>query len=167
MVQEVNYHKEKKLNPAYTNLFGVWRVTTEGDCEGKSIEHLGTFEGWVDEIALWLADRCFYSLNFKKVDPKKGKIGPPSRKSVNVTFDIDSGTWDMNSNRHEVMAEVFKSQDRPVRIKPGTAYASIIIETDHETHEEKLAKAKEALKARMTPEEIALLGYAIDNAGKE
>lgn len=142
----------------YTKLFGVWRVTTEGDVEGRSTEHLGTFEGWIDEIALWLADRCYYSLNFKKIDPKKGKVGAPTRKSVNVTFDIDSGTWDMHSNRHEEVGKLFEAANRPVRIKPGIAYASFVIETDTETREEKMAKAKESLKSKMTAEELELLG---------
>lgn len=163
MTTETNYHQSRKLNPGYSNLFGVWRVTTEGDVEGKSTQTLGTFEGWVDEIALWLADRAYYSLNFKRIDPKKGKVGAPTRKNVDVTFDIDSGTWDMR-NRHEVMAKIFAEAGRPVRITQGSSYASFRIETDYETEAEKIEKAKASLKAKMTPEELELLGWAIDKA---
>lgn len=28
---------EKKINAPYDNPFGIWHVTTEGDCEGRLI----------------------------------------------------------------------------------------------------------------------------------
>lgn len=54
----------------YDKAYGFWHVTTEGDCEGRSITDLGVFEGNIDTIALALADRCYYySLYFTAVDP--------------------------------------------------------------------------------------------------
>lgn len=41
---------------------------TEGDCEGKSTRTLGTYKGWLDEIALHLADKTYYSLTFTKLN---------------------------------------------------------------------------------------------------
>lgn len=53
---------EKKINAPYDNPFGIWHVTTEGDCEGRSPRDLGFHEGYIDEIALALADKCFYEI---------------------------------------------------------------------------------------------------------
>ena len=36
----------------YTNPYGIWEVTTESDCSGMTTDHLGVFEGYVDDIAL-------------------------------------------------------------------------------------------------------------------
>ena len=35
----------------YKNPYGIWIVTTEGDCEGRSTRHLGVFQGYIDDIA--------------------------------------------------------------------------------------------------------------------
>lgn len=50
-------------NP-YEQAYGTWKVTTEGDCEGRSIRDLGTYTGYLDEMAFALADKCCYSLQF-------------------------------------------------------------------------------------------------------
>lgn len=51
------------MRQEYSN-YGTFEVTTEGDCEGRSVRHLGTFTGYIDEIAFALADKCYYSLRF-------------------------------------------------------------------------------------------------------
>ena len=40
---------KKKINAPYDNPFGIWHVTTEGDCEGRSTRDLGIHEGYIDE----------------------------------------------------------------------------------------------------------------------
>ena len=137
----------------YKNLYGNQKVTTEGDVEGKTITHLGTHLGFVDEIALHLADKCYYSLRFKKIKEIKKYI--PSRERVNVSFDIDSETWDDN-NRKETMVDVFK--DRPVIISKCNHYASFTIElkdTDKYLRERALNK--------LTDKEKQLLGLDTNN----
>ena len=57
-----------KINPLYTNAYGFWQVSTEGDCEGRTTRVLGTFKGRVDEIAFALAEKSSYKLTFKAVD---------------------------------------------------------------------------------------------------
>lgn len=64
---------EKKINAPYDNPFGIWHVTTEGDCEGRSPRDLGFHEGYIDEIALALADKCFYSLYFVAINTQVGR----------------------------------------------------------------------------------------------
>lgn len=82
----------KKLAESYKKAYGFWEVTTEGDCEGRSVSRLGIYEGYIDKIALALADRCYYSLCFRPIDPRALDL-TPKRKSVEISFDIGSNTW--------------------------------------------------------------------------
>lgn len=137
------------MRQKYSN-YGTFEVITEGDCEGKSIKHLGTYTGYIDEIAFALADKCYYSLCFtlaKELDMT------PKRDTVNVTLDIDSGTWDM---KPEARVEYFKDllKDRDVEVLPGTSYASCVLTTHKETIKEK----REKVLNKLTLEERKLLG---------
>jgi hypothetical protein len=117
------------ISDNYKNVFGIWTVTTEGDVEGKSIKYLGTYTGYVDEIALHLADKCYYSLTFKKIESVKKFI--PKSDSVNVKFDINSGTWSSVHTSHG-LAEIRNIfADRPVSIKKGRYYASFLIKSNN------------------------------------
>lgn len=141
------------VKPPYNNPYGVWTVRTEGDCEGKTMKILGTFSGYIDDIALYLASSCFYSLQFSPLNVQKiDNSFTPTIKQVEVTLDINSGTWNMNSNLLALtMEKVFR--DRPIYIKEGHGCHSFIIETIKETVEEKKQKAL----AKLTPEERKLL----------
>ena len=132
----------------YKDLFGNWEVTTEGDVEGKTTKQLGTYLGFVDVIALHLADKCHYSLRFKKIK----EIGnyKPSRESVSVSFDTESGTWE-DKKYEEIMTDVFK--DRPVVIKKGDFYASFNIQLkDNEKY------LREKALSKLTQEDKRILG---------
>ena len=126
----------KKLAESYKKAYGFWEVTTEGDCEGKSVSRLGIYEGYIDEIALALADRCYYSLCFRPIDPRALDL-TPKRKSVEISFDIGSNTWDMDN---EGIVAAFKEvlKDRP----------------EEETEEEKRQK----ILKKLSPEERRILG---------
>jgi hypothetical protein len=120
------------LNPPYDETYGLWEVTTEGDCEGKSVNRLGIYEGHIDEIAFHLAHKCYYSLQFTRHVselPKEPEDPKETPKSVCVIFDIKSGSWDRDMNskkRVAVMTDLFK--DRPVKITEGQYYASFVLE---------------------------------------
>ena len=138
------------MRQEYSN-YGTFEVTTEGDCEGRSVRYLGTFTGYIDEIAFALADKCYYSLRFSLVNPKDLDM-TPKRDTVNVSLNIDSGTWDMRSDEIvRYFNELLK--DRDVEILPGTSYASCVITTHKETIEEKRAKVLN----KLTLEERKLL----------
>lgn len=62
----------------------IWQVTTEGDCEGRSVKNLGYFVGGVDEIAMHLANQCSYSLRFNKIEVNKGGNLEPTGTQVEV-----------------------------------------------------------------------------------
>ena len=154
-----NYNNKKNkyaVKPPYNNPYGVWEVSTEGDCEGKFTKKLGVYSGYIDEIALMLADKCAYSLEFSQLNIIKVDNGvnfTPKCKSVNVTLSIGSGTWDMSANERALaMEEVFKN--RPVYIKEAQEYATFCIETIKQTVEEK----KQYALSKLTEEEKKLLG---------
>lgn len=65
----------------YDKAYGFWHVTTEGDCEGRSITDLGVFEGNIDTIALALADRCYYSLRFMSTTVPTLRTSPMCAKA--------------------------------------------------------------------------------------
>lgn len=56
--------KEMEKINSWSEPIGWWKVTTEDDEEGRTTRELGTFHGHVAEIALHLANKCFYSLRF-------------------------------------------------------------------------------------------------------
>lgn len=70
-------------------LYGVWEVTTEGDCEGRSTMSLGVFEGWIDEVALSLADKAMYNLFISRLESTKMTAFVPTGKSVIVYLPPD------------------------------------------------------------------------------
>ena len=135
-----------------SNAYGTWKVTTERDCEGRSMRDLGTYTGYIDEIAFALADKCCYSLCFKAIVPKSLDI-TPKHKSVVITLDIDSGTWDMRRDER-VKAIGNLLRDRDVHVEDSPGYASVKLITGKKTVEEKRADAL----AKLTEEERKLLG---------
>ena len=68
--------------------YGLWEVSTEGDCEGRSTRKLGIFRGNYQDIAFALADKCYYVLWFKKLDETKFNLPKvKTRDSVDILFD--------------------------------------------------------------------------------
>ncbi len=50
------------------NPIGWWRVTTEGDGEGRSVKFIGDYFGHVAEIALSVPDIPYYCYRFEPLD---------------------------------------------------------------------------------------------------
>ena len=136
----------------YLNPFGEWVVTTEGDVEGRTVSHLGTFMGYIDEIALSLADKCYYSLKFEAIKPVTSF--KPTRKSTVIALDIDSETWDMSSEKR---MEFFRKllQDRPVVVQEAVYFASVGISLPDKPAQE---FSRKVALSKLTPEERVLLG---------
>jgi DNA-directed RNA polymerase subunit RPC12/RpoP len=121
------------LPEQYKSTFGVWNVTTEGDCEGKSIKNLGQYEGHIDEIALYLADKCYYSLCFRPTQKPETITLNPTRESTNIMLDISSKTWDVKDDVLLLtMKDLFK--DRPVEINHCNYFASFSIKKKQTTN---------------------------------
>lgn len=64
--------------------YGTWRVSTEADVEGRSMKNLGDFTGHIDEIALHLADQCYYTLWFERIEPITTFV--PKETSVSISI---------------------------------------------------------------------------------
>lgn len=146
------------MNNNYDNPFGVWEVTTEGDCEGRTVRNLGTHEGFLDEIAFKLADKCFYSLRFCKTE--KLDDAPKKASKVSVSLDIDSGTWDMSRQKQ---VDFFKKmlRDRDVSVEAGTYFASVTL-YDGSSPEEVARRERELEReralAKLTDRDREVLG---------
>lgn len=142
----------------YDNAYGIWTVTTEGDVEGRTTNHLGTFEGYLDEIAFKLAGKSYYGLRFAPADDL-ALISRPGTK-VQVSLDIDSGTWDMKG---EQRVNFFKKllAGRKVSVAPGQYYACVEL-IDGDSPEEIARREKELKKqkalAKLSAEDRELLG---------
>lgn len=151
-------------NKMYESLYGTWTVTTEGDEEGRTVQNLGVFEGWLDEIAFHLAEKCYYSLKFKRVEPRNINYRV-TKKEVSVGFDIESGTWDMTPQaRADMVQAMFNQQERSVRVKAGGGYAGFTLVSTQETQAERVARLREEaagrLRSTMSPDDLKLLGLA-------
>lgn len=143
----------------YTKAQAFWHVTTEGDCEGRSVHNLGTHFGYIDDIAFALADKSYYSLCFKEIEPFDSSL--PTGNKVNVTLDIDSGTWDMNMEQRKQFMENLLG-DRDTAVENGESYASVTLVMG-KNELQRQAREKEMLKlqalAKLSDEERAVLGY--------
>jgi len=65
-----------------------WKVTTEGDIEGRTIRDLGLHHGTLQEVADKLAGQCSWVLSFRWINPNEpGRTSP--RKPSEVTISVD------------------------------------------------------------------------------
>lgn len=150
--------KKDATKAKYSNPQAFWKVTTEGDCEGRSTRDLGTHFGFIDDIAFALADRCYYSLCFKLVEPFD--LNVPKANKVNITLDIDSGTWDMSAKTRQAFVEKLLD-GRDTAVEEGQYYASVQLvmgksELQRKAREEEMLR-QQAL-AKLSPEERKALG---------
>lgn len=110
----------------YNESYGFWKVTTEGDVEGRTMKDLGVHEGHIDEIAQALSPACYYSLHFEAApDPKKfgNEREPRDEVSININ---SSDLWRLSGDeRLAVISELLK--DRPVKVKDGKYYKSVTL----------------------------------------
>lgn len=137
----------------YSEVYGIWTVTTEGDCEGRTTTQLGTYEGFVDEIAFRLADKAYYSLYFTLAD-KLPDLPKSEMTSVHINFNIDSGTWPLTGKQRMDWGKKFFST-RPVVVEESNYYACMLLSMP-EFNAKQLKK--QAALDKLTKEERELLG---------
>lgn len=142
----------------YNSSYGLWKVTTEGDCEGKTIRNLGTYEGNISDIAFYLKNKCEYSLQFSPAKDIKIKPCDVTHYGyVNISLDIDSGTWNMSpEDRVNYFKVLLNTENREdvIIVEPGQYYASVKL-VGYDSHEEYIRKT--ALE-KLTDEEKEVLG---------
>ena len=115
---------ESQVESSPESVYGVWEVTTEGDEEGRTVKRLGKYLGYIDEIALHLADKVYYSLSFRKSDGILPEMSyTPKKSSVDVSLDISN-----NVKRADGLLDLKKRfANRPVFIGPSYYYSSFKI----------------------------------------
>lgn len=139
--------------------YGTWTVTTEGDCEGRSTRQLGTHTGYIDDIAFALANQAYYGLRFSWVDPLKLANVPPNAAQIQVSLDIETGTWDMSvKERVDFVKKLLRGRD--TLVQDGTYYACVNLVSGKSPEAQQAAREKVlALNAskKLNPEELAAL----------
>jgi hypothetical protein len=79
--------KKSKLQE-WADPVGWWKVTTEGDVEGRSTDQLGTHYGHVVEIAMSLPRGGCYSLRFEKAKEPQQAFIPDQYQAVRTEANI-------------------------------------------------------------------------------
>ena len=122
-----------------------WKVYSIQGEEADRAVYLGTFYGYIDELAFALADKAGWSLRFELCEPLDMT---PKRKKVVV--EIDSVRRGVDSKEEEVA--VFKDylKDRPVAIKAAPYYSGVELTTEKRTAQEIVND----VLGRLTPEEL-------------
>lgn len=144
------------IKPPYNYTYGTWAVSTEDDEAGSRMQDLGTYTGHIDEIALALADKVFYSLHFKVGEMVNTK--QPKASRVHVVLDIGSGMWDLSPQlRALTIATMFRENNRTAIVREGQYYASVIVESPNAKQVEK-GIAREKALAKLSPADRKLLG---------
>ena len=68
--------------------YGVWEVYTEGDCEGRSVRDLGAYQGKISDIAVFLKDKCYYTLRFERFKGIK-VVGDMEEPDKHIRVDVE------------------------------------------------------------------------------
>lgn len=136
--------KDKKswLNPE-----GYWKVTTEGDCEGRSTNVLGIFYGHFVDIALALAENCMYRLEFEKIPDEKVFLPKKkTREEVAISFRDQYGV-----PRDSILADVQNvAKEKNINVE----WKGQLVLNCGETEEMKKEKVRKKLEGILTPEEM-------------
>jgi len=134
------------MNTKIKSNYGTFSVSTEGDVEGISTTQLGVYEGYIDEIALYLDNKKEYSLSFERV--KNIELNPTSGTTV-ISYS------ELGLNSVEEAVEFFK--DRPVEVFDNSQYKCIrISHKNRESIDVELAKDK--IRSKLTLNEQKLMG---------
>jgi len=132
-------------------IYGTWEVYTEGtDVLDKVL--IGTYTGYVDEIALSLADKSNYILEFKKVKDA-GVYKPISEKVVIKFADSNIVNGDLYESYFEQLEELFN--DRPVKIELNGVSNTFSVIADESMRNEII---RNKALSKLTDEEKEVLG---------
>ena len=149
------------MDKAYKpNAYGFWRVTTEGDEEGRNTKELGIYEGYLDDIAFELADSVFYALRFEPIVPKRVDYSTSGKYEINVSLGIESGTWNQPKEDRITYFKDMLSPGGKAAVEESNYYACVKLVRDRTKAErEQLRRksiAESALTKLSTEERLAL-----------
>jgi len=125
----------------------IWTVTTEGDVEGRSTLHLGTFHGKIDEIAFALADKACYKLEFEAV--KSIDLTKQTKPEVHICVK------GLNSfSLLDILNSEFKDDDNTnIRAEKSKYYESVKLTTTPKENPEQ-AMVRKLKAAGFDPREV-------------
>lgn len=113
---------------------GVWEVSTEGDCEGRTTKQLGIHKGHIIDIAFNLSGEVAYGLSFKPRSVEKAEKERPRRNKCTISLPVNTKTWpqEMNSEERAVAIGKFLSKERPltdgVKVVGSPYYSCVLLE---------------------------------------
>ncbi len=144
---------------SYSSPYGTWKVTTEGDCGTRD---LGIHKGYFDKIAFALADKVLYNLQFTKIADIEDKSYVPTRDSVDISFNIDSETWNMTPEQRvqffeDLLGWVPMDDTIGTKVYKSNYYASVQLSLPENSAKVKEMKRAQVL-AKLSKEERELLG---------
>lgn len=118
----------KTVNDTVGSPVGVWLITTEGDCEGRTTRQLAVESGHILDLARKWGRQAYYGLWFKRQATLPKNIQPA--KEVHIQLDIDSKTWDLNGQTRTQVIAAWAKQETPqynglVPITESNYYASV------------------------------------------
>ena len=115
------------INKEYLDPNGIWMVTTEGDCEGRSQRSLGVYKGRIDEIAFALSSSACYTLTFKKIVPNLIPASASRKTEDKVVVNLDDFSWGelSNAERRTVFAEL--TRDTDILVGDAQFYKSVTL----------------------------------------
>lgn len=130
--EELRQELERRKQFANWSPVANWSVTTEGDCEGKTIKQLGAFSGHIVDIAKSLAPQAYYGLSFKR-NGELPKCTEDKKVTVEISLDIETGTWDMNKQDRVNTIRKFLGKEQAnsnYHISDGRYYACVRLDIE-------------------------------------
>lgn len=91
---------EQEMTPIAFDPEGTWKVTTEGDCEGRSINHIGTYKGNILDIVKDLSARAYYKLTVSRVVDSELSTQRSAYKEVSFNINWEKGIELHNKKDH-------------------------------------------------------------------
>lgn len=129
---ELRRRKQTPPGPAFAfnedwpdTAVGWWKITTEGDCEGKTTRDVAIAFGHLGDLALKYANKAMYGLHFEPAVA----LTEDAAEVANVQLAIGSGTWTKN-NDAAVMQAISKWLGPGYSVGPCNYYCSYTIERE-------------------------------------
>ena len=115
-------------------MFGVWNVTTHSGGSQTPAKKLGTYEGFLDEIARSLSSKAGYALIFKRVTKAPDyRDDGNARSEVELLFDTAAGLGNTKMSDEQRVASVREFlKGRPVLVEnaPGFHMVKLVWKED-------------------------------------
>ncbi|MET3209712.1 UNVERIFIED_CONTAM: hypothetical protein ABIC26_002659 [Paenibacillus sp. PvR008] len=73
------------MEQEHFDVHGIWKFSTEGDCEGRSSKDLGTYKGSLFDGIKKYGDRSYYSLSCERIGFLGVEDSKPSKRTVHFS----------------------------------------------------------------------------------